>query len=241
MAVRKPTRQWRRWHRWLGLVVAVPVLVLSVTGVLLNHIESLGWSNQPMSPWLARWYGAPVPSDVTGFSLNDRWYAQLNERLYIDGEDTLHCPPPLQGVVDHNGMLVVGCGQEMLLLDGNGQLVERIGAAYGLPAFTRMGGDGKSLVLDTGEGLLNFDVDQLVTSPHQGPWQASEAVALPDQLKQALINQSVPPSLNWQRFLLDLHAGRIAGLAGQLIMDLAALILIVLAVTGTVIWGRTRR
>ena len=66
-------------------------------------------------------------------------------------------------------------------------------------------------------------------------------MALPDQLKQALINQSVPPSLNWQRFLLDLHAGRIAGLAGQLIMDLAALILIVLAVTGTVIWGRTRR
>ena len=42
MNQRKPTRQWRRWHRWLGLAVALPVLVLSVTGVLLNHIDSFG-------------------------------------------------------------------------------------------------------------------------------------------------------------------------------------------------------
>jgi len=41
--------------------------------------------------------------------------------------------------------------------------------------------------------------------------------------------------------LLDLHAGRILGLTGQLIMDLAALLLSILAVTGTVIWARTRR
>ena len=26
MNQRKPTRQWRRWHRWLGLAVALPVL-----------------------------------------------------------------------------------------------------------------------------------------------------------------------------------------------------------------------
>ncbi|MCK5887555.1 MAG: PepSY domain-containing protein, partial [Alcanivorax sp.] len=48
MGLRKPTRQWRRWHRWLGLLVAVPVLILSVTGVLLNHIDAFGWSNSPL-------------------------------------------------------------------------------------------------------------------------------------------------------------------------------------------------
>lgn len=241
MAVRKPTRQWRQWHRWLGLVVAIPVLVLSCTGVLLNHIDSLGWSSKPMPPWLARWYGAPVPADVKGFSLDDRWYAELNERLYLDGIDTLHCPPPLHGVVRQNGLLVVGCAQELLLLDANGQLVERIGAAYGLPDFERLGSDGNGLILDTGEALLNFDVDQLAATPFQGDWQPAKAMALPTTLESALISQSVPPSLTWQRFLLDLHAGRVGGLAGQLVMDLAALLLTILAVTGTVIWSRTRR
>lgn len=241
MAVRKPTRQWRRWHRWLGLVVAIPVLVLSITGVMLNHIEALGWSSKPMPPWLARWYGAPVPADVKGFSLDGQWYTELNERLYIDELDTLHCLPPLQGVVRHNGLVVVGCDQELMLLDSNGQLVERIGAAYGLPAFERLGSDGQGLILETRDQVLRFDVDQLVAAPFQGEWQPAESSPLPATLEQALISQSVPPSLNWQRFLLDLHAGRIAGLAGQLVMDLAALILTILAVTGTVIWSRTRR
>lgn len=242
MAVRKPTRQWRRWHRWLGLVVALPVLVLSVTGVLLNHIESLGWSSKPMSPWLARWYGAPVPTEVHGFSLENRWYAELNERLYIDGADTLHCPPPLQGVVRQNGLVIAACGQELLLLGPGGRLVERIGSAYGLPAFQRVGSDQQQgLVLESGEELLRFDVDQLVAQSYEGEWQPASKQELPRELETALLDKSVPASLNWQRFLLDLHAGRIGGLAGQLIMDLAALFLSILAVTGTVIWARTRR
>lgn len=241
MAARKPTRQWRQWHRWLGLAVAIPVLVLSVTGVMLNHIESLGWSSKPMSPWLARWYGAPVPSGVEGFSVDGQWYSELNERLYINDTDTLHCLPPLHGVVRQNDLIVVGCDQELLLLDGNRQLVERIGLAYGLPAFQRLGHAESGLILDTGDGLLRFDVDQLAATPHQGDWQPARPSELPAALETALINQSVPPSLNWQRLLLDLHAGRIAGLAGQLVMDLAALFLSILAVTGTVIWSRTRR
>ena len=64
---------------------------------------------------------------------------------------------------------------------------------------------------------------------------------MPNGLEKALIDQSVPPSLTWQRLLLDLHAGRIAGVAGQLVMDFAALVLTILAITGTVIWSRSRR
>lgn len=72
-------------------------------------------------------------------------------------------------------------------------------------------------------------------------WTPSLFQALPVTMKQRVVAQSVPPSLNWQRLLLDLHAGRLFGLAGQLVMDLAALVLVVLALTGTVIWSRSRR
>jgi len=208
---------------------------------MLNHIDALGWSNQPMPSWLARWYGAPVPSNVSGFALEEQWYAELNERLYINEVDTLHCLPPLRGVVRHNGLVVVGCDQELMLLDSNGQLVERIGTAYGLAAFGRLGSDGQGLIVETRGQVLRFDVDQLTATSYQGDWQPAEPGRLPVALEQTLISQSVPPSLNWQRFLLDLHAGRIAGLAGQLVMDLAALILTILAVSGTVIWSRSRR
>ena len=244
MGVRKPTRQWRRWHRWLGLVVVVPVLILSVTGVLLNHIDAFGWSSSPLPPWLARWYGAPVPEHLQGANVNGRWYTQANERLFIDEQDAFYCQSPFRGAVRENGLMVVGCGDELLLLNQQGQEVERVGPAYGVPTYLALGTAGaQGLGLETPEGRIRFDVDHLTGDPLPADtdWEPSRLEALPDPLAAHIRSQSVPPSLNWQRFLLDLHAGRILGLTGQLIMDLAALLLSILAVTGTVIWARTRR
>jgi hypothetical protein len=63
---------------------------------------------------------------------------------------------------------------------------------------------------------------------------------LPAVLQPRLQAASVPASLNWQRLLQDLHAGRVFGWAGQLVMDLAALLLVILALTGVIIWSRSR-
>lgn len=243
MKQRKSTSQWRRWHRWLGLAVALPVLVLSVTGVLLNHIESFGWSSRPLPPLLARWYGAPVPESLSGIVLHNRWYAQANDSLFIDGQKSLYCQPPLRGVVQDNGWTVVGCAGELLLLDGQGQQIERIGPAYGVPTFSAMGRNEQGLVLKTDQGLIQYDLEQLasVVLPEAASWEVSRQQALPDAIKEQIIAKSVPSSLHWQRLLLDLHAGRLFGLAGQLVMDLAALVLVLLALTGTVIWSRSRR
>jgi len=240
---RKSTNQWRRWHRWLGLAVALPVLVLSVSGVLLNHIASFDWASRPLPPLLARWYGVPVPDAVSGVSLGNHWYAQANNNLFVDGQKRLDCPAPLRGVVQENSWTVVGCADELLLLNGQGQQVERMGAAYGVPAFSAIGRNEQGLVLKTGQGLIQYDVNQLASEvlPEGASWQPSRQQDLPDTMTQQIIAQSVPPSLHWQRLLLDLHAGRLFGLAGQLVMDLAALLLVILALTGTVIWSRSRR
>ena len=241
MGTRKPTRQWRRWHRWLGLAVAIPVLVLSVTGVLLNHIESLSWASRPLPPALARWYGAVLPDSLRGVSLEGNWYAQLEERLFINETNAFYCKGPLKGVVQVPPLIVAGCADELLLVAEGYQLGERIGPAYGLPDYEQLGRSDAGLILKRPEGLLRFDVNQLTSAPYSGPWQAVALRRLPQDLEQAILRQSVPESLNWQRFLQDLHAGRILGLGGQLLMDLAALVLAILAVTGSIIWARTRR
>ncbi|WP_290537789.1 PepSY domain-containing protein [Alcanivorax sp.] len=243
MGLRKPTRQWRRWHRWLGLLVAVPVLILSVTGVLLNHIDAFGWSNSPLPPMLARWYGAPVPVNLQGRQINGQWYAQTNERLFIGERDAFYCQSPFRGATSPRDLIIVGCGDELLLLNEAGQAIERVGSAFGVPAFSELGTIDGKLALKTPDGLVRFDVDHLISErvDPQSQWQPSTLVPLPSALADQIRSQSVPPSLNWQRLLLDLHAGRVLGFAGQLLMDLAALMLSILAVTGTVIWARSRR
>ncbi|MCG8392105.1 MAG: PepSY domain-containing protein [Pseudomonadales bacterium] len=240
----KPTHQWRRWHRWFGLVVAIPVLILSVTGVLLNHIESLSWADRPLPPWLARWYGAPVPDGLEGQQVAGHWYSHSGERLFVGDRDAFYCPPPFRGVARDGALLVVGCGPELLLVNADGQQVERLGPAYGVPVFSALGQVGeRRLGLQTPEGVVHFDTDQLAALPLSGDnrWHPVRLQVVPARLETRVLARSVPPSLNWQRLLLDLHAGRIAGLAGQLVMDLAALLLSILAITGTVIWARSRR
>ncbi|GAB6166655.1 hypothetical protein JCM19992_26550 [Thermostilla marina] len=40
-------RTWYRLHRWLGIAIAVPIIVVAVTGILLVHAEGLGLKGSP--------------------------------------------------------------------------------------------------------------------------------------------------------------------------------------------------
>ncbi|WP_272962419.1 PepSY-associated TM helix domain-containing protein [Alcanivorax jadensis] len=240
MKQRKPTGHWRRWHRWLGLLVALPVLVLSVTGVLLNHIESLDWADDPLPSWLARSYGVPLSEQIHGSQVDGHWYAQTGERLFMDGSAVASCLAPFQGAVAAQGLTVAGCGGDLLLLQGSEQ-VERLRPGQGVPAFTRLGVAGEALVLETENRLLRFGLENLNSVVLAVPdWQPVVIEPLPAVLQPRLQAASVPESLNWQRLLQDLHAGRVFGWAGQLVMDLAALLLVILALTGVIIWSRSR-
>jgi hypothetical protein len=126
------------------------------------------------------------------------------------------------------------------LLQGD-QQVERLRPGQGVPVFTRLGVTGGALVLETESRLLRFDLEHLNRVVLAVPdWQPALIEPLPAVLQPGLQAASVPASLNWQRLLQDLHAGRVFGWAGQWVMDLAALLLVVLALTGVVIWSRSR-
>ena len=65
---------------------------------------------------------------------------------------------------------------------------------------------------------------------------------LPENILNGIENQWVSAEVNWERLMLDLHAGRTFGL-GPWLMDAVALLIIVLSMTGFGIWlaGRKRR
>lgn len=243
MTIRKPTLRWRRWHRWLGVLAALPLVILAITGVLLNHLDAFGWSAKPVTPTIARWYGVDLPQTLQGVELQGQWFARVNDQLYWQDRLVGDCRDSFQGVTEVQGLAVAGCaGDTLLLLDAQGRVQESMGAAYGVPRFSRLGLAEGFLMLETSAGVVQFDVDQLLASARPGAQPAwVQWQPLPGALTQSLIARSVPSGLTWERLLLDIHAGRILGLAGQLVMDLAALILVVLVVTGTVIWNRRGR
>ena len=78
----------RHLHRWLGLGSLVFVVLLSVTGVALNHSSGLGMDESHIRwSWLLDWYGIEAPAVESSYAVADHRVTLLGERLYFDQEE----------------------------------------------------------------------------------------------------------------------------------------------------------
>lgn len=249
-----PSRKWRRLHRWLGLLIAAPVIILSLTGILLNHIENLGLNQRTLPNFLASIYGVPVAEPVVSVEIDQQWWSFVGDQLFLQEQPVSQCRRPYAGVVSVAGIYVVGCDGALLLLDKRGGLIERLGNEFALPPFERLVSVGanplganpsgesnaNSLVLFSPDASWLYDIDQLSFTPFDAELEPVAWQVPPLEVVAALPTQVVPPELNWQRLIQDIHSGRVVSLAGKLLMDAAALLLMVLVITGVIIWSRTR-
>lgn len=233
-----------RWHRRLGLLAALFVLVLAVTGVVLNHSSGLGLDRRFVDwPWLNSVYG-DASGDLAAFELEGRWVSRAaNGLVYLDGLEVAPCSGTLVGAVQHAGMFLAGCEQELLLIAPGGELIEAVTASTGLPSpLSGVGLVGDVVVLRNAEGWWLADLEVLeFRAPAPGGSLISQLA--PDRLPESIRN-AIPAReqwLNWERVLLDLHSGRIAGRVGVLWMDFIGVLLGGLAMSGIAMWWLHRR
>ena len=227
------------WHRWVGLVAALFVIVLAVTGLALNHTEELELDARHVrTAWLLDWYGISLPDDVPAWRAGEHWISQWDRRLYLDTRDLgEHSDGRLRGAVAWNGLLIVALDRALLLLTERGELVEKL-AGGDLPA--RLQGAalaGDRPVLFTEAGPYAGDVDLVTWQPlPDTSVSPTEPAALPTELAERIAAQWRGAGLTLERVVLDLHSGRILGQAGVYLMDAAAALLLFLSLSGSGIW-----
>lgn len=239
------------WHRYLGLSAALFVIVLAVTGLLLNHTEELGLDSlRVSSPALLDWYGVHAPDNLLAYRVGPHTVIDARERIYLDQTPLPSAEGPLQGAVEFAGLLVVAAGSQLLLLNPAGELVERLDNASGVPADILAIGvtDSGALAVRTAHGSYLTDENFLAwhdNSPATAHWATSSAPTAAE--RQALNRAWRGDGLPLERVVLDLHSGRILGAAGVYLMDGAAALFLLLAVSGVWLWAkrlastRTRR
>jgi len=136
MAAPSPTLRkvlWS-WHRRLGVVVALLVILLSGTGIALNHTESLGLDERFVeSGWLLDWYGVQAPEAGFGFAAGGTRITLLGDHLYA-GLELVGTPfNALHGAVALDGLIAVAADRDVLLLTPELELVERLDRYEGVP------------------------------------------------------------------------------------------------------------
>ena len=241
------TTWWLKWHRRLGLAVVILIFMLTVSGILINHSQSLGWHHEPVyDHWLARLYGIPPSRVHQGFPVGEAWVSELNGTLYLNESELVRCDRAMLGAMQLKGWVAVVCADSMWLFELDGELVEHI---RGVPFDARrMGvtheGDLTNIFVTTAAGLAQFDeisgswIDQRSVSDINWLQQAP----LPEQLADRINSQAPVAGLTRERVLLDLHSGRILGKVGVWIVDAAAVAMLILACSGLFAWfGRYRK
>lgn len=228
------------WHRRLGVVSALVVVWLAVTGILLGHTEDLDLGKRYAGAvWLLDWYGVAAPERVVGYRVGADWVSQMGERIYFNDRPLAGEYGQLLGAVAFSGEVVAATGAQLLVLMRGGVLVEVLGSVHGVPRGMRaLGIHDRRLVVGTENGDYAAAEDlaawQSLQKPVKVEW--SRALAVPEDLRARLIADYRGRVLTLERVLQDLHSGRLFGRAGVLVMDLAAIAFLALAASGLWLW-----
>lgn len=238
-------RPWLwRWHRRAGLAAAVILFLVTVTGVFLNHTSELSLATKYVGQReLLAFYGIPEPELVSYTLPESIITGDEKGHLYLGAEPLGRCRGALVGAVHFEAGFIAACEQELLFFDEVGRLMEKVGATYGLPTpVEHLGRCGDQLCIRTPERLFVLDIAQLSFKPLLGAQPVwSEAVHLGASSRQAIFALSRGQGLSWERVMLDLHSGRLFGSAGVWVVDIAALLLLFLALSGFVLWYQHMR
>ncbi|MGH1372585.1 MAG: PepSY-associated TM helix domain-containing protein [Cellvibrionaceae bacterium] len=241
------TQRWRlffwRWHRRVGLTAALVVVLVSITGILLNHTSEIALGKKPVrQAWLLNFYGVEIP-ELIHFKVDDHWISgDSNQYLYLDGRQSAYCNGQLIGAAKVDDLLVAACSNELILMTSSGEVVERLGETYGLPIpLTAIGACAEDLCLQRQGETWVANLQQLLWESRKQEANWSEASAIPGAVQQIIDDEQLGSDLSWERVVQDLHSGRIFGQWGVWIVDLSALFLMFLSLSGFFLWYQQSR
>lgn len=234
------------WHRWLGILSAVFLLVVSLTGLALNHTETLGLDRIEIrsSPILAR-YGMSGGPDIRAYRIGDgATIAHLGGRLFFEGRPIAAAGEPL-GIVAGDPITAVVTADDVLYLSPEGELIERLGSGQlpwkELRAVGRVPDGGAVFIANNGNWMP--DAEWVHFEEYEGGYAVDplETVELPAAVEAEILKNYQGGGASLYRVLLDLHSGRLFGWGGRTLMDLTAIAVILLVSSGIGGWLRKGR
>lgn len=232
------------WHRRVGLTVCILLIILAITGILLNHTEELELdSNFVDSNVLMRWYGLEPKTAPISYPVRSHQITQWGTQLFFDDKPIASAQPPLRGAVITKQFIAIVFEHEMLLLSHQGEQVERIHTATHFSNNMRIGLKYDRPVIEAANANIymadNDIIDWHITPDEDIQWAST--IKLNSQQMQNLRLAFRGRGLSWERVILDLHSGRLFGSLGIYVMDAAAIALLWLAGSGIWIWSSRRR
>lgn len=230
----------QKWHKKLGVYIALFVILLTVSGIVLNHSEELKLNTTYVKmDWLMGLYQINPKSEPVGYRSSNNWITQVDEHIYFNNKKIADNANKLIGVVNTNNAYAIAYDDRIILLTVEGEILESLGGIEGVPAGMKaIGSDEKNnIIIQSAHGYYRVNLDTLQWDEYnflEANWSSTSEITEP--LKTNILEQYRGTGLTIERVLLDLHSGRIISGWGIYLVDLIAILFIFIAFTGIWMW-----
>ena len=240
------------WHRRIGILSALFVVILSITGIILNR--TVDWElDQKKVQWpaLNQWYGlSNITTPPLSFKAGAEWITSLEKTLYLNAKPINTIEQPPTGAIALEDGIIITFKNELTLYSTEGDIFDQKNSED-LPgqikALALHPADQTKLIIKTNQGSFTttseleswtpFETEKTTKQPVKWATPQSLPAPLKNKVFKAHASRGVPLS----HVLLDVHSGRIFGTYGPYVMDAAAILLLLLTATGIYNWSKARR
>ncbi|HET8808365.1 MAG TPA: peptidase [Methylophaga sp.] len=221
--------------RLLQILLSILLLIWLGSAVLLNHDKSLGLDKLKVnSSWLKRHYQIGELQSDQAFIVEGHVIIAVDQQLYVNSEPLLSLPRPLIGAVALENVLVVATDDALILLSKDGDYIDTLGAAAGIPPeIQNIGVHYNEPVLQTRHGMWrgNFLLDSWELMSLQGvSWSQSES--MPPASRKAMEIQLYGDGVSVSQVLRDLHNGQLLKGISRWLLDIWLIVLLILGFRG---------
>ncbi|MGV6851880.1 MAG: PepSY domain-containing protein [bacterium] len=217
-----------RFHHGLGVAITLFVLIISITGIMINHAHQWSLDSQTIPHSVAE-----VFYNQKQQSMPESWDITCHAGvLFFEQSDLkIKC----QNILFYTRLnqMLIAVDQNKLLIWFQGELLEQLTPEQlGLEGISKLGIFDKRLVLSDAQNTIISDADVF-------EWSNAQSQQI--NQTQWIEERTVDEPIYWERFLLDLHAGRFLGFASSTTLDLIAAGLIYMSLSGVWLWFKRRK
>ncbi len=232
-----------KWHRRIGLLASAFIIFLVITGIVIQHSDDLGLPTKHLtSAWLLNHYGIK-PNRITTYQLGNQTISHAGDRLYLSGKPVTENIDGIFGAVQRGDEIIVATTHSLIVITGDGFINDEITTLDGLseaPLGISLTKDGSPVVRGTSKYWVSKkNLSNWHEYEGEHPVWVIPSITLP-ALRQVIETHDMSQQISMERFLLDAHSGRIFGKYGVFIIDAAAVLLLILSLTGIWLWSVRR-
>jgi len=227
-------------HRYIGIFLSLFLVILSITGIFLNHTDDLKLDKRHLKwPWLMKLYGLEAPHVDQHFEVSDHFISNYQGQIFINGQSSFAIQESLKGIVLSNGVFYIATSKEVYLFSEKLEFINILEPP--VEEIQSIGQDQLNntiLIQDKARqiwSLNDIENDWQLTEIQSNPWSIETSMTSMQQ--EMMKNYFFGQGIALEQFLLDLHNGVILKKLGKYLLDIVGILTLVLSITGIWMWS----